>query len=151
LIRWRQPGDDPGIVELVRTQLLPLSPRNTFRSGQLRQDISTRLGRGATMVVPRAGNSDPLAFLHLEVRKTTLFVDLLAVEPSAQNRHWGTELMNRAEQYGISQGCTEARLFVDDTNLRGLRFYGKLGYFAVRHIRDAGCYELFKTLAPSWR
>lgn len=149
-IRWMRPGDEDSIVQLVKTQLVPLSPRPGMRSSHLRRDIEKRLRRGATLVVSGAGQAQPIAFLHLEVRQDILFIDLLAVAPSAQNRNWGTELMRQAEVYGVRQGCTEAKVFVDDTNERGMRFYAKLGYSVVRHIRDAYCYELMKFLPVPW-
>jgi ribosomal protein S18 acetylase RimI-like enzyme len=148
VIRWRQPGDDSGIVDLVRTQLVPLSPRHHPRDSRLRQDVVTRLRRGATLVAAKDRRGSPFAFLHMEFRGTTLFIDLLAVDSSRQNRNWGTELMEMAEQYGKSKGCAEARLFVDDTNQRGLRFYHKLGYSVVRDLNSLHCYELYKPLVP---
>jgi ribosomal protein S18 acetylase RimI-like enzyme len=146
LIRWRQPGDDSGIVDLVRTELVPLSPRNHPRDSRLRSDVLTRLRRGATLVASRNQRSEPFGLLHMEFRDRTLFIDLLAVQSSRQNRRWGSELMSQAEKYGRDKGCTEARLFVDDTNVRGLRFYDKLGYSVVRHIQQVQCFELVKPL-----
>ncbi|WP_219640440.1 N-acetyltransferase [Cohnella sp. CFH 77786] len=150
MIRLRQPGDEEAIVDLVRTELVPLSPRPGMHGSRLRKEIDARLRRGVTLVASRTPRSEPFAFLHMEIRQRTLFVDLLAVSASAQNRRWGSMLMAAAEQYGASRGCTEARLFVDDTNERGLRFYAKLGYSAVRHISGAYCYELVKPLAARW-
>jgi ribosomal protein S18 acetylase RimI-like enzyme len=148
LIRWKEPGDDSGIVDLVRTELVPLSPRNHPRDSRMRSDVLTRLRRGATLVASRSQRSEPFGFLHMEFRDTTLFIDLLAVDSSRQNRRWGTELMMQAEKHGRSKGCKEARLFVDDTNVRGMRFYDKLGYSVVRHIKAIHSFELVKPLVP---
>jgi ribosomal protein S18 acetylase RimI-like enzyme len=150
MIRWKTPGDDSGIVDLVRTQLVPLSPRNHPRDGRLTQDVKTRLRRGATLVASKSRRGEPFGFLHMELRDDILFIDLLAVDSTLQNRHWGTELMQKAEQYGLAKGCTQARLFVDDTNHRGMRFYHKLGYSVVQHLKQLNCYELFKPLVPPY-
>jgi ribosomal protein S18 acetylase RimI-like enzyme len=146
LIRWRQQSDDKGIVELVRTQLVPLSPWQHPRDRQLYDDITRRLRRGATLVAARSRRNAPFAFLHMEFRGTTLFIDLLAVDPSEQNRHWGTLLMTRAESYGRKKGCTLSHLFVDEGNTRALRFYQRFGYHPVRAIQDLKVIELAKPL-----
>jgi ribosomal protein S18 acetylase RimI-like enzyme len=82
----------------------------------------------------------------MEFRGSTLFIDLLAVNSSEQNRHWGSELMTRAETYGIKKGCTLSHLFVDEGNTRALRFYHRLGYYPVRAIPDLKVIELAKPL-----
>nr|WP_238357599.1 GNAT family N-acetyltransferase [Cohnella zeiphila] len=136
----------PGIVRLVRTQLVPLSPWHHPRDRRLYGDVVRRLREGATLVVSSSRSSDPFAFLHMIVKDSTLFVDLLAVDPSQQNRHWGTALMRRAEEYGISKGCTNALLFVDEGNDKAHRFYNRLGYRTVQHVGELRCYRLEKPL-----
>lgn len=150
MIRWRKSADDDAIVELVRTQLVPISPWHHPRDGRLRTDITRRLRRGPTLVASRSRHSDPFAFLHMELRQTKLFIDLLAVDSSYQNRQWGTELMIRAEEYGRRKGCTIACVYVDETNVRGLRFYQRLGYRSINHIKQLKVIELAKQLTPVW-
>ncbi len=147
LIRWRHQGDDKGIVKLVRTQLVPLSPWQHPRDRRLHYDITRRLRRGATLVAALSGRSAPFGFVHMEFRGTTLFIDLLAVDPSEQNKHWGTELMNRAELYGRKKGCTMSHLFVDEGNTRALHFYHRLGYYTLQTFQTFKVIELAKPLA----
>ncbi|MCD9024143.1 GNAT family N-acetyltransferase [Cohnella silvisoli] len=146
MIRWRQQGDDKSIVALVRTQLVPISPWQHPRDSRLHYEITRRLRRGATLVAARSRRSTPFGFLHMEFRGTTLFIDLLAVDSTAQNKHWGTELMARAEQYGRKKGCTISQLFVDEGNTRALRFYHRLGYQTLRTIYALKVIELVKPL-----
>jgi ribosomal protein S18 acetylase RimI-like enzyme len=150
LIRWKQPQDDKRIVELVRTQLVPISPWQHPRDSRLHSDITRRLRRGATLVVTGSRRSAPLAFLHMEFHNQTLLIDLLAVDSSHQNRQWGTELMNRAEQYGRKKGCMMSHLYVDEGNSRALRFYHRLGYNTLRHIKPLKVFEMAKSLIPGW-
>ncbi|TJY40969.1 GNAT family N-acetyltransferase [Cohnella pontilimi] len=150
MIRWMQPGDVPGIVDLVRTELVPLSTRSHPRDSRLYTDVRTRLRRGETLVASDGRKSGPFAFIHMEFRGSTMYIDMLAVHSGSQHRSWGTELMNRAEKYGLSKGCIESRLFVDDTNYRGMRFYEKLGYSVVRDIKELKCYEMYKSLLSSY-
>ncbi|TFE28139.1 GNAT family N-acetyltransferase [Cohnella luojiensis] len=146
MIRWRQPRDDNGIVRLVKTQLVPLSPWQHPRDSRLHTQITQRIRKGATLVVAQSRRSEPIGFLHMEFRYKTLFIDLLAVDSRYQNMHWGTELMARAEQYGRKKGCMMSHVFVDDNNDRALRFYHRLGYRTVRVIPDLKVIELAKPL-----
>ena len=146
MIRWKRSGDNKTIIDLVRKELVPFSRFPGIRIRHLRRDIAARLKRGHTLVAAEPGLGRPFGFLRLEIHGPVLFIDLLAVDSARQNRQWGTRLMRAAEAYGISAGCAEARLFVDDTNTRGLKFYAKLGYVIVRHVPEASCYELAKPL-----
>ena len=150
LIRWMRSGDEKAIVDLVRTQLVPISPRPGMGGNRLRRKVVPRLRRGRTLVASQTGRSEPFAFVHVELRSATLFIDLLAVAPQEQNRRWGSALMAAAERYGMENGCSEARLFVDDVNEGGMRFYARHGYAVARHIPKAACYEMAKPLALSW-
>jgi len=82
----------------------------------------------------------------MEFRNPILYIDLLAVDPRHQNKHLGTALMHRAEAYGRGKGCTVSHVFVDDNNYRALRFYGKLGYYAISSIPALKVVELAKPL-----
>ncbi|WP_186438426.1 GNAT family N-acetyltransferase [Cohnella terricola] len=146
MIRWRQLRDDKGIVELVRNELVPISPWRHPRDGRLFAEISHRLRRGPTLVASRTLRSPPIGFLHMEFRGGALFIDLLAVDSRHQSKKLGTLLMNRAESYGRSKGCKWAHLFVDDHNERAIRFYRRRGYHSVRSIESLKIIELAKSL-----
>ena len=146
MIRWRHKGDDRGIVELVRTQLVPISPWQHPRDGRLRGEVLRRLRRGPTLVVSRTRKSTPFAFLHMELHGEVLFVDLLAVDSRHQNRQWGTVLMKRAEEYGRRRGCEVSHLFVDESNTRGVRFYERIGYRIESHVEALKAYHMNKSL-----
>jgi len=148
MIRWKQQGDERAIVELVRKQLVPISPWQHPRDGRLRIDVLRRLRRGPTFVVANSLKSPPIAFVHIEIRGTVLFVDLLAVDARHQNRQWGTALMKRAEAYGRKRGCTTAYLFVDEGNSRGVRFYRRNGYEVLAHVEALKAYHMHKSLIP---
>jgi ribosomal protein S18 acetylase RimI-like enzyme len=146
LIRWRQSRDDNGIVELVRTQLIPISPWQHPRDSRLHSEITRRIRRGATLVVAGPRRNTPLGFLHMEFRKQILFIDLLAVDSKYQNKHWGTALMLRAEEFGRKKGCTTSHVYVDEDNMRAIRFYHRLGYLTFRAIKVLKVFELVKAL-----
>jgi ribosomal protein S18 acetylase RimI-like enzyme len=147
MIRWRRGSDEDAIMQLVRKELVPISRFPGIRSRHLRKDIARRLQRGHTLVAADSLRGKPFGFVHMEIHGPVLFIDLLAVDSAKQNRKWGTYLMKAAEAFGTAIGCTEARLFVDDTNVRGLRFYQKLGYSVIWHISAGSCYDMGKPLS----
>lgn len=146
MIRWKLQGDARGIVDLVRKQLVPLSPWQHPRDERLRLEVVRRLRKGPTFVASRTRQGPPFGFVHIEIRGSVLFVDLLAVDSRHQNRRWGTELMNRAESYGRRKGCTVAYLFVDEGNARGIRFYRRLGYQSLAYVDALKAYHMRKSL-----
>lgn len=60
-----------------------------------------------------------------------LRISIVAVLQSHRGRGVGTELMARAEQWGLSQGCTQARLNVWAVNSRAAELYRERGYVAM--------------------
>lgn len=136
-------------MRLIKRELVPLSRRPRLRGARLRKEVAARLKRGLTLVGSRTPDSEPVAFVHMEIRPPTLFVDLLAVDAKAQHRGWGTQLMAAAEKIGREQHCFDVRLFVDNTNESGFHFYRKLGYRVARHIPEAQCREMVKPLTTA--
>ncbi|MBB6633645.1 GNAT family N-acetyltransferase [Cohnella thailandensis] len=148
MIRWRQPRDTKGIVKLVRSQLVPKSPWAHPRDGRLYSEVAERLRNGSTLVAAKNRGGDPYGFLHMVIQNKVLFIDLLAVDPAYQNRRWGTELMQRAEEYGRKKGCIRSMLYVDKDNARGIRFYSRLGYSNAQYVEALLCYRMEKKLDP---
>ncbi|MGG1312661.1 MULTISPECIES: GNAT family N-acetyltransferase [Cohnella] len=146
MIRWKNKRDIPGIVRLVRSQLVPISPWFHPRDKRLYDIVSRRIQSGSTLVASQSRSGSPFAFVHFNIRQDRLFIDLLAVDAAFQGRRWGTELMMQAEAHGLGEGCTVAHLFVDEKNERALRFYRRLGYKVARHVKELHCFELFKPL-----
>lgn len=147
MIRWRQPRDDKGIVELVRTQLIPISHWQHPRGERLHFEITRRIRKGATLVAAQSAKNSPIGFLHMEFNFRALFIDLLAVNSRYQKKQLGTALMLRAEQYAIKKGYVESHVFVDDDNVRAIRFYQKLGYYPLRVLKAFRVIELAKPLS----
>ncbi|MFS0723374.1 GNAT family N-acetyltransferase [Paenibacillus sp. 1P07SE] len=147
IIRPRnQRQDTKEILRLIRTELIPRS--HTVREGdpQVLRELPKRLRQGQTFVAARSRSSLPLGFVHLVPSGEQLLIDMLVVHPREQGRSLGKQLMLRAEQHGLSSGCTFARLFVDEDNIRAGRFYERLGYVTTSYLSDYRCFELHKRL-----
>jgi ribosomal protein S18 acetylase RimI-like enzyme len=133
MIRSRKPTSDDGdILRLIRQELIPLNPprlRPTWSS----RAMTKRVNQGNTFVwVPDETSSVRIAgFITCLPRQGELFVDMLALDRNAQGRGVGSMLLTKAERYGRAHGCTYMRLFVNEDNVRGIRFYQKHGMHAA--------------------
>lgn len=145
MIRYRNPQlDDPIILQLIESQLVPLSHLNPKELDLIRKEIPTRLRRGVTFVATKNREEKALAFVHFMLHGELLYIDMLAVAPSAQRKRLGISLMEQAENFALSRGCKRAKVMVDVGNDKGLSFYQKLGYKIIRMITTSHCYEMEK-------
>lgn len=146
MIRRRRPlTDDKRIISMVKNQLYTLTlqsfPDLKFDEKMVKQ----RLKDGVTFVAVRRA-SPVKGFITCIAKNGILYLDMLAVHPSAQRKGWGTRLMRRAENYGIARGCKHATLYVDEQNEKGQAFYKRLGYREDRYEPQIKCYLYFKGL-----
>jgi ribosomal protein S18 acetylase RimI-like enzyme len=133
MIRSRRPAlDDADIVRLIRQELIPLNPPE-LRPEWSDRKVLKRVNQGTTFVwlpdeatVSRMGG-----FITLIPRSGELFIDMLALDRSTQGRGVGALLLNKAIKYGAVHGCSVMRLYVNDDNRRGIRFYQKHGMYPV--------------------
>lgn len=147
MIRYRRPKqDDVIILDLIETQLAPLSqlPQSVLKHVQ--KEMPLRLKHGVTFVTCLNNKSDPQGFIHFMLHGDLLYIDMLAIAPTAQRKHRGKRLMKRAERFALSRGCSRAKISVDSGNTGGLSFYQKLGYRVVGYMAQNYCYELEKEL-----
>ncbi|WP_054939347.1 GNAT family N-acetyltransferase [Paenibacillus ihuae] len=145
MIRYRRPKqDDSVIMDLIEKQLVPLSHLPQTVISQVRKDLPRRLGQGVTLVACPDYESDPLGFVHFMLHGDLLYIDMLAIAPSARRKRWGNMLMDRAERFALSRGCKRAKVAVDTGNAAGISFYEKLGYSVARYQPQNYCYEFEK-------
>jgi len=147
-IRPRHPAkDDAAILRLIRRRLLPLNPPSLRRKWTDRE-LKNRLNQGETLVwTPRASpRSRPGAFVTYLLRGGMLFVDLLAVDKSYQRRGVGSRLLRLAEARGAAGGCRVMRLYVNDGNRAGFRFYLKHGMTPVMYEERIRSYVMEKPI-----
>ena len=56
------------------------------------------------------------------------WVNYLAVEPTAQKRGWGRQIMTEVERLLLARGCPKINLQIRTSNAVAIAFYRKLGY-----------------------
>ncbi|NMO96086.1 GNAT family N-acetyltransferase [Paenibacillus lemnae] len=147
MIRYRRPGlDDPVILQLIETQLVPLSTLSPMELDSIRKEMPARLRRGVTLIASNGAEDAPVGFIHFMMHGELVYIDMLAVAPAVQRKRWGASLMAQAEVFARSRGCTRAKVMVDSSNKKGLLFYRKLGYNTLRFITTNHCFEMEKLL-----
>ncbi len=146
MIRARKPQDDSELVRLIRAELIPLSATARPLDARMLRELPHRFRWGVTYVTTRTKQGPPVAFVHFVVDGGQLWIDMLATGSAHQRLGNGSLLMAHAEAYAAARECGMARLFVDASNGKAQRFYGKLGYGVVRYLPEWQCYELAKPL-----
>ncbi|MCM3783343.1 GNAT family N-acetyltransferase [Neobacillus mesonae] len=147
MIRNRRPKqDDTAIMELIHTQLVPISHMSKHEINQVIQQIPSRLARGITLVASATYESNILGFVHFMMHGSLLYIDMMAVATKEQRKQHGKELLVKAEHFAISRGCKKSKVMVDEGNKKGILFYQKMGYKMLRYIEIGRCYEMEKSL-----
>lgn len=149
MIRARKPQDDPELVRLIRTELIPMSATARPLDARMVRELPHRFRWGVTYVATRTKQGPPVAFVHFAAFGGQLMIDMLATHSAHQGLGIGSLLMAHAEAYAASRQCSMARLFVDAYNGKAQRFYRKLGYSWIRYIPEWHVYELAKPLIPA--
>ncbi|WP_171692893.1 GNAT family N-acetyltransferase [Paenibacillus germinis] len=137
--------DDRAIHRLVVEQLVPFSRLYDTGSSVTFSEIRKRLNQNKTFVTAK-GLKQPFGFITMIRKSRVLFIDMLAIDSREQGRGWGHELMKVAEEYGKSERCLTAELFVDESNPKAIRFYLGKGYEIQSFIPELSCYKMSKKL-----
>jgi len=147
MIRYRRPKqDDSTIMQLIESELVPLSSMDEKQILDIKKDLPKRLTTGVTLVASPYYEGDAVGFVHFMLHGDLLYIDMLAVAPAAQRKRWGNLLMVQAERFALSRGCKRSKVMVDTINTIGLTFYKKLGYTPTRIHPSSKIYELEKQL-----
>ena len=141
-IRFGQPGDIPGIIELLRQvgQVHHLGRPDIFRAGAQKYDeghVAQMLGdpENPIFVATDGDNvlgygfcflkkfeNDPVIYNHKE-----LYIDDLCVDEACRGRHIGAKLYDHICAYARTLGCRSVTLNVWSCNEKAMGFYEKLG------------------------
>lgn len=80
-----------------------------------------------------------------------LYINIVWMHDDLRGQHFGTQLMQMAEQEGVKRGCHS--VFLDTHDFQALPFYQKLGYTVFGELEDFPPgytrYYLKKRLMPS--
>jgi len=137
--------DREGIVRLTLRELWPYAQRAFPGRRFSRKEVLQRL-RIREVFVKVGKNGDIIGFVMVSVVRGTLFIDLLAVDRAFHRCGIGSSLLSVVERYGRRKGASYAYLYVDETNVKAIRFYEKRGYLRTGYVETIKCFLYEKPL-----
>jgi uncharacterized protein len=93
------------------------------------EDYGPRIDRGEVWILEIKG--EPTGIAVLEEKADHLLVYSIAVKPDAQQKGYGTALLDFADQRAIGLGLRELRLYTNERMERNLRLYCRHGFVEV--------------------
>jgi GNAT superfamily N-acetyltransferase len=93
------------------------------------EDYGPRIDRGEVWILEIKG--EPTGIAVLEEKADHLLVYSIAVKPDAQQKGYGTALLDFADQRAIGLGLRELRLYTNERMERNLRLYCRHGFAEV--------------------
>jgi ribosomal protein S18 acetylase RimI-like enzyme len=125
-------GESPEVNFALRVEHLPTPFRSQGLSIVRRRDqeeVRGRMGEGSLqLVVEEDGRLIALLDSEVESWRRVLRVWNLLVDQEYRRRGIGTELMQRAEQFGVDRRCRAISVETQATNWPALAFYIKMGF-----------------------
>jgi len=129
LIRIAGQEDVDSLVQLINAafvvEQIAIEGDRTDRAG-----VQQYMRTGKFLLLEQSGTA--LGCVYIEKRGGRGYLGLLSVDPAQQNRGWGRQLVEAAEQYAREQGLRGMDLRAISARQELLPFYQKLGY-AVTH------------------
>ncbi|RSK49936.1 GNAT family N-acetyltransferase [Hymenobacter rigui] len=83
---------------------------------------------GATFLLARTAAQELVGSVYLQQQGPDLYLGMLSVEPTQQDRGIGRQLVNAAEDIARTQGCTGIRITVISVRHELLAWYERLGF-----------------------
>jgi GNAT superfamily N-acetyltransferase len=146
MIRLRLPSmDDLYLYRLIVKRLVPFARKTQPELRIGKQSLIHRLGTGKVFVAAKRGQA-PFGFISLKIKQNILFIDLLAVDSTSENKGWGSKLIIAGEKYAKRMNCSIAQVWVDENNAHALTFYANKGYQVLEYMPPIHCFLLRKDL-----
>jgi GNAT superfamily N-acetyltransferase len=131
--------DLPAIRAVINAAYARYLPRMDKPPGPMLRDYGPSVEAGTTWVT----GSPVTAVLTLYPREDHLYVENIAVDPSAQGRGLGRVLMEFAEQEAARHGLGRLALVTHETMTENQAIYAKLGYVEIERRTDEGYRRVF--------
>lgn len=137
--------DHSSIIRLAHRELWPYKQLSFPGRRFPRKEVIRRL-RKREVFVKVSDKGTVIGFIMMKAQGGSLFIDMLAVDRSAQGHGIGKSLLCAAERLAMRRRCQNVRLFVDDMNWRAMQFYNRMGYVSINYVHEIRCYLYEKSL-----
>lgn len=148
-IRAAGRGDVDCVVRLVADAYQPYVGRIGRRPAPLDADYEALVAAGKVWVATRCG--DLVGVMVLEQRADHLFIENVAVAPSAQGEGIGGQLLAFAEDQARAAGLRGLRLYTNERMVENLAYYPRRGFAETHRASSEGFARVYftKTLPAS--
>jgi ribosomal protein S18 acetylase RimI-like enzyme len=146
-IRLATPSDLPAIRAVIDAAYTRYLTRMDKKPAPMLRDYAPSVQAGTTWVV----GSPVTAVLTLYPREDLLYVENVAVAPSAQGRGLGRALMEFAEQEAARRGLDRMALVTHEVMTENQAIYARLGYAEIERRAEDGYRRVYmeKQLSPA--
>jgi ribosomal protein S18 acetylase RimI-like enzyme len=138
-LRRATAADLPAIKAIIDAAYTGYLTRMDKPPGPMLRDYGPSVADGTTWVT----GSPVTAVLTLYPRDDHLFIDNVAVHPSAQGRGLGRALMSFAEEEAARLGFTRISLFTHEVMTENQAIYARLGYVEVERRTEDGYRRIY--------
>jgi ribosomal protein S18 acetylase RimI-like enzyme len=144
-VRRATADDLPAIRALINAAYARYLTRMDKPPAPMLRDYGPSVEAGTTWVT----GSPVTAVLTLYPREDHLYVENIAVDPSAQGRGLGRALMEFAEQEATRRGLNRMALVTHEVMTENQAIYARLGYVEVERRTESGYRRIYmeKSLA----
>jgi ribosomal protein S18 acetylase RimI-like enzyme len=132
-------ADLPAIKALIDAAYTKYLTRMEKPPAPMLRDYGPSVEAGTTWVT----GSPITAVLTLYPREDHLYVENVAVDPSAQGRGLGRALMSFAEQEAVHRGITRLALVTHEVMTENQAIYARLGYVEVERRAEDGYRRIY--------
>jgi len=131
-------GSPEDIPELVRVINGAYEVEKFFVEGDRTDEARIRRMMTAGVFLTTQDAAEPITgCVYVELRGDRGYFGMLSVDPSSQGRGLGRRLIEAAEDYAGTNGCTAMDIRVVNLRTELLPFYRKLGYVETGHTEPA--------------
>jgi ribosomal protein S18 acetylase RimI-like enzyme len=140
-IRRAAPADAASVHDLVERSYAPYVTRMDRRPAPMDQDYEEVLRTTDSWIVEVDGDIAGVVVTRRE--PDHLFIENVAVAPSAQGRGIGGRLLAIAEEHAMACGAGEVRLYTNEVMTENLVFYPRHGYRETGRALHEGFRRVF--------
>ena len=140
-IRDARPDDAGRIAAIARAAYLKYVPRIGREPAPMGADFAAEIAAGRVVVV-EAGWA-VIGYMIAWPQPDGYFIDNVAVDPGAQGRGVGRQLMDHAEREARRHGLSALRLYTNAAMTENLALYGHLGFVETHRAVEQGFHRVF--------
>jgi len=140
-IRAARAADAGRIGEIARAAYRKYVPRIGREPAPMAADFPAEIAAGRVVVIEADGAV--VGYLVAWPQADAYFVDNIAIDPSAQGRGFGRQLMAEAERAARRHGLVALRLYTNAAMTENLALYRRLGFVETHRATEHGFDRVF--------